>query len=381
MPPKVQQKSKEAKMAAAMAGGKSKKKKWSKGKVREKMANKVLFDEDTCARLLAEIPKMKLITPSALVERLKVNGALARAAIKELQEKGLIKQVSYHHTQWIFTRRRPTRQRAASKPAVLNSTISTCVCLGSMKVKKWPDSLPVEMARVGLDLCAPFSTKWYNDAIAEEHLKMAPIPNFGRKEQGALAYVVGGTRGFWQRFLRHYNPKSAFVDRPGNACGLTAFDAFVEEMIIEGLDRAQPPPHVKQHVYVARPLDADKDRVQLQRCAGLAGLCDLDPLTGLAVHPTYGAWVSLRAVVVFDLDGPEHRRGPARRRSRTGPDKARLEGEEQGATDYEDWHKVRCCLQRGEDHAFTDSQLLYYFVGDDPDRSKSLTKALRFQIT
>ena len=55
--------------------------------------------------------------------------------------------------------------------------------------------------------------------------------------------------------------------------------------------------------------------------------------------------------------------------------------EEQGATDYEDWHKVRCCLQRGEDHAFTDSQLLYYFVGDDPDRSKSLTKALRFQIT
>lgn len=68
------------------------------------MANKILFDEDTYARLLSEIPKMKLITPSALVERLKINGALARAAIKELQEKGLIKMVSYHHTQWIFTR-------------------------------------------------------------------------------------------------------------------------------------------------------------------------------------------------------------------------------------------------------------------------------------
>ena len=43
MPPKVQQKSKEAKMAAAMAGGKSKKKKWSKGKVRDQVANKVLL--------------------------------------------------------------------------------------------------------------------------------------------------------------------------------------------------------------------------------------------------------------------------------------------------------------------------------------------------
>ena len=93
MPPKVQQKSKEAKMAAAMAGGKSKKKKWSKGKVRDQVANKVLFDEDTYARLLAEVPKMKLITPSALVERLKINGALARAAIKELQEKGMIKPI------------------------------------------------------------------------------------------------------------------------------------------------------------------------------------------------------------------------------------------------------------------------------------------------
>ena len=91
-------------MAAAMAGGKSKKKKWSKGKVREKANLMTLFDKDTYARLLAEVPKMKLITPSALVERLKINGALARAAIKELQEKGMIKMVSYHHTQWIFTR-------------------------------------------------------------------------------------------------------------------------------------------------------------------------------------------------------------------------------------------------------------------------------------
>ncbi len=33
-----------------------------------------------------------------------MNGALARAAIKELQEKGLIKMVSYHHAQWIYTR-------------------------------------------------------------------------------------------------------------------------------------------------------------------------------------------------------------------------------------------------------------------------------------
>ena len=47
---------------------------------------------------------MKLITPSALVERLKINGALARAAIRELQEKEMVKPVMAHHTQWIYTR-------------------------------------------------------------------------------------------------------------------------------------------------------------------------------------------------------------------------------------------------------------------------------------
>ncbi|CAM9390418.1 unnamed protein product [Ectocarpus fasciculatus] len=44
-------------MAAAMAGGKGRKKKWSKGKVREKVANQVLFNEDTYTRCLAEVPK------------------------------------------------------------------------------------------------------------------------------------------------------------------------------------------------------------------------------------------------------------------------------------------------------------------------------------
>lgn len=91
-------------MQAAMAGGKGRKKKWSKGKVREKVANKVLFEEELYARMLAEVPKMKLITPSAMVERLKIGGSLARMAIKELEADDKIKRVSYHSSQWIYTR-------------------------------------------------------------------------------------------------------------------------------------------------------------------------------------------------------------------------------------------------------------------------------------
>jgi len=104
MGPKVQQKTKEQKMAAALAGAKAKKKKWSKGKTREKLNSKVLFDEDGWARLLAEVPKMKVVTPSALCERLKINASLARAACKYLEEEEKIEKVVVHHKQCIYTR-------------------------------------------------------------------------------------------------------------------------------------------------------------------------------------------------------------------------------------------------------------------------------------
>merc|ERR1712060_918777 len=103
---KVVQKSKEAKMKAAMAGGKSKKKKWSKGKAKEKLSNMVMFDKPTFDKLVKEIPKAKLITPAVVSERLKVNGSVARAGIRYLEEKDLIAHVGEkHHAQMIYTRK------------------------------------------------------------------------------------------------------------------------------------------------------------------------------------------------------------------------------------------------------------------------------------
>ncbi|CAM6019004.1 unnamed protein product [Sphagnum balticum] len=85
-------------------GGKQKKKKWSKGKQKEKVNNMVLFDQATYDKLLVEVPKYKLITPSVLSDRLRINGSLARRAIKELMAKGTIRLVAAHSNQQIYTR-------------------------------------------------------------------------------------------------------------------------------------------------------------------------------------------------------------------------------------------------------------------------------------
>merc|ERR1711936_1109079 len=85
-------------------GGKAKKKKWSKGKSRDKLNNLVLFDKNTYDKMYKEVPTYKLITPSIVSERLKVRGSLAKRALDELSQKGLIKLVSAHRSQIIYTR-------------------------------------------------------------------------------------------------------------------------------------------------------------------------------------------------------------------------------------------------------------------------------------
>merc|ERR1712151_431043 len=98
--------SKEAKMKAAMAGGRGRKKKWSKGKVKEKLSNMVAFDKATYDKMMKEIPKAKLITTAVVSERLKVNGSVARQAIRHLEEKGLIQPVGERSASMlIYTRK------------------------------------------------------------------------------------------------------------------------------------------------------------------------------------------------------------------------------------------------------------------------------------
>merc|ERR1712153_69248 len=75
-------------LAKSKGGASAKKKKWSKGKVREKLNNMVCFDQATYDRMMKEVATFKLVTPSAISERLKINGSLARRAITECLKAG-----------------------------------------------------------------------------------------------------------------------------------------------------------------------------------------------------------------------------------------------------------------------------------------------------
>merc|ERR1712130_536091 len=80
------------------------KKKWSKGKSRDKLQNMCLFDKPTYDKVLKEVPNYKVITPSIVSDRMKIRGSLARRAIKELHQLGKIKLLVQHAAQTVYTR-------------------------------------------------------------------------------------------------------------------------------------------------------------------------------------------------------------------------------------------------------------------------------------
>merc|ERR1712087_918147 len=98
MPPKIQ------KSKAAKAGGKGKRKKWNKGKARDKLKSQVLFDKSTYEKFQKDTPTYKLITTAVLADRLKIKGSLARKAIREMEKEGKIQKVLTHHMCGIYTR-------------------------------------------------------------------------------------------------------------------------------------------------------------------------------------------------------------------------------------------------------------------------------------
>ena len=90
--------------APSSSGGKSaKKKKWSKGKVKDKAQHAVVLDKATYDRIFKEVPTFRFISQSILIERLKVNGSLARVAIRHLEKEGLIKRIVHHSGQLIYS--------------------------------------------------------------------------------------------------------------------------------------------------------------------------------------------------------------------------------------------------------------------------------------
>ena len=71
--------------------------------VKDKAQHAVILDKATSDKLYKDVQSYRLVTIATLVDRLKINGSLARKCLKDLEEKGQIKQVVGHSKMKIYS--------------------------------------------------------------------------------------------------------------------------------------------------------------------------------------------------------------------------------------------------------------------------------------
>ncbi|MEW6270552.1 MAG: hypothetical protein AB1689_14790, partial [Thermodesulfobacteriota bacterium] len=144
----------------------------------------------------------------------------------------------------------------------------------------------VERCRAaGIDLAQPLDGAWYDDLVPSEYR----LPDVGRTRP--LALLLASTRALWRPFVERLRAEPGRIDEEH------PLDRWVEDVVrdaLAGLD-------VRHEVRFAH--EPPPRRVAMQRLAQVAGLAWLAP-SMLCVHPVYGPWIGLRAVVVLDADGP-----------------------------------------------------------------------------
>ncbi|MEO8603659.1 MAG: hypothetical protein ABI629_13885 [bacterium] len=202
---------------------------------------------------------------------------------------------------------------------------------------------------LGFDLVQPFALDWYNDAVALEHR----LPDLGRRR--ALGALIAHTRAVWEPFC------AAWRDDAALRAETDPLDRYTERCLADVLASLPLGAEIR---FAHQPAPR---RPAIQRLADVSGLAPLS-LVGLNIHPLYGAWVGLRAALVFDLDAPDGPppivANPCRDCARTCVpvfERARLAS---GPDAWRAWLAVRDACPIGRAHRYSEAQIVYHYTKD-----------------
>lgn len=210
-------------------------------------------------------------------------------------------------------------------------------------------------ARHGLDLTRSLRVDRYNQLVEPANR----LPDFGRAS--CLAVIVGNTRALWPHLAEALRADAGLAGHPDPV------EQYCERVVGAAVADL-PAPWILRFAHEPPP------RVAIQRLAHVAGLAYLTP-SHLSVHPIYGPWIALRAVVVVDADGPAEvptlaapcdcaaHCGPhlaaALSRASTGtPESAEVK------RDWRAWLAVRDACPVGREYRYSEQQIRYHYTND-----------------
>jgi methylmalonic aciduria homocystinuria type C protein len=191
------------------------------------------------------------------------------------------------------------------------------------------------LAAAGLDIAHRFDAKAVAARLDLPWLAGAPV-----------GILIGNTRALWPalRAARLTDGDLRASDHP--------VERYVESCVARAFASA---PHRFSHRRY------DGAFLPFQRVAVAAGLGSLSP-GGLVVHPTYGPWFALRAIVLTDGAPPPLQVAPVA--CRCGDACTVALAKAQAAGGWRDWLAVRDACSVGRGWRYSDGQVRYHYTGD-----------------
>lgn len=222
--------------------------------------------------------------------------------------------------------------------------LATTTTISFTSMMQIMDRLPRLLAAQGFHIAHAFPVQLFNNSpgCPEEH----QLPTFGRRS--TLGVVIGNTNGLWPCFVQHLaahpaalaaeeNPLDALVEAAATQAVQQCLSELPTTQACQSLDQQHQGPPAAHANGPAQPACSSPSRgtttqhhpsamavpstsrfairfshhtepgkfVNMMRAAQLSGLAYYSSTTHLCMHPEYGPWFALRAVAVFDVDGPD----------------------------------------------------------------------------
>lgn len=201
-------------------------------------------------------------------------------------------------------------------------------------------------------------------AAIEYDLHLLGVDSTG---SGSVGLLVGSGKALWQRFVEsvHAEPERLKLEHP--------LDAFVEQAITSALTETKTCATV-----IYGHVSYGGAYAPLQRWAQQGGFLAMSP-SHLSVHPEFGPWLALRAVILLTgelwsgrptttcvaLEPCANCSAPcvapfeaARLASRVSPGATRV------TNHWQDWLKVRDACPVGREHRYSEEQIRYHYARD-----------------
>jgi len=198
-----------------------------------------------------------------------------------------------------------------------------------------------ELAQAGLDIVQPFPAHAIARELGLSQLHVDDLP---------VGLLIGNTRALWAHLARARASDAAYTA-----------DANPIETHVERVCRHLARPHARVLFAHAQ---YDGAFLPFQRIAVAAGLAALAP-TQLAIHPIYGPWFALRAVILCEGEAP--RRAPRVTLPcdcATAGCNALFERAKETPDDWRAWLAMRDACPIGKAWRYPDDQIAYHYTKD-----------------